>query len=117
MDNLELLGLAVTGLFAGWLNVMAGGGSLLTVPVMVLIGEDDFVVCGNELDCHDHAAVVASESQFYPPNTCPEVVVLEDTNHNANLHRNAPQVFALMQDWINRRIGSAGEPATEPCSG
>ncbi|MEO0997339.1 MAG: sulfite exporter TauE/SafE family protein [Pseudomonadota bacterium] len=30
--------LAATGLAAGWLNVMAGGGSLLTVPMMVFLG-------------------------------------------------------------------------------
>ena len=63
----------------------------LTVPVMVLIGEDDFVVCGGALDCTDHAAVIAHERAFYPATTCPEIVVLDDTNHNANLHRNAPQ--------------------------
>jgi len=89
----------------------------LTVPVMVLVGEDDFVVCGNKLDCNDHAAVIAHEQAFYPAATCPEVTVLDDTNHNANLHRNAPENFALMQDWINRRIGSAGNPPTQPCTG
>ncbi|NND54025.1 MAG: alpha/beta fold hydrolase, partial [Gammaproteobacteria bacterium] len=87
----------------------------LTVPVMVLVGEDDFVVCGGELDCADHEAVVAHETAFYPPETCPEIYVLDDTNHNANLHRNAPQAFALMQDWVTRRAGSAGAAPTEPC--
>jgi pimeloyl-ACP methyl ester carboxylesterase len=87
----------------------------LSVPVMVLIGEDDFVVCGNELDCKDHAAVVANELEYYPAAACPEIIVLDDTNHNANLHRNAPRSFVLMQDWIKRRVGSAGAPATEPC--
>ena len=89
----------------------------LTVPVMVLIGEDDFVVCGNALDCKDHAAVIAHETAFYPPETCPEVVVLDDTNHNANLHLDAQRNFGLMQDWINRRVGSAGQPASQPCAG
>ena len=30
--------LAVVGIVAGWMNVMAGGGSLLTIPVMVFMG-------------------------------------------------------------------------------
>lgn len=30
--------LAATGVVAGWMNVMAGGGSMLTVPVMILMG-------------------------------------------------------------------------------
>jgi len=38
MDYPALIGLAMVGIFAGWLNVMAGGGSLLTVPVMLFMG-------------------------------------------------------------------------------
>ena len=87
----------------------------LSVPVMVLIGENDFVVCGGDLDCTDHAAVVAHESAFYPAAACPEVYVLDDTNHNANLHLNAPEAFALMQDWVARRVGTAGAPPSDPC--
>lgn len=30
--------LTFVGIFAGWLNVMAGGGSLLTVPIMLFMG-------------------------------------------------------------------------------
>ena len=87
----------------------------LAVPVMVLVGEYDFVVCGGTLDCTDHAAVVDHETGFYPSATCPEVNVLDDTNHNTNLHRNAPEAFALMLDWVARRVGSAGAPPRQPC--
>jgi hypothetical protein len=34
----QILLLALVGVAAGWLNVMAGGGSLLTVPVMLFMG-------------------------------------------------------------------------------
>lgn len=34
----QVLLLAAVGVAAGWLNVMAGGGSLLTVPVMIFLG-------------------------------------------------------------------------------
>ncbi|MFN0022887.1 MAG: sulfite exporter TauE/SafE family protein [Parvularculaceae bacterium] len=34
----QLLVLAVAGFGSGWINVIAGGGSLLTVPVMVFMG-------------------------------------------------------------------------------
>lgn len=92
-----------------------GQSKQLTVPVMVLVGENDFVVCGGELDCTDHAAVIEHELTYYPATSCPEIFVLDDTNHNANLHLNAPEAFEMMQDWVNRRVGSAGRPATEPC--
>ena len=38
MDPLELTGLALIGVVAGWLNVMAGGGSLLTLPTLLFFG-------------------------------------------------------------------------------
>jgi pimeloyl-ACP methyl ester carboxylesterase len=88
----------------------------LTVPVMVLVGENDFVVCGGKLDCTDHAAVVANELAYYPQAVCPEINVVVDTSHNVNLHRNAPESFSIMQDWVSRRVGSAGNPPSEPCS-
>ncbi len=38
MDPLQLTLLAAVGVAAGFLNVMAGGGSLLTVPMMLFMG-------------------------------------------------------------------------------
>ncbi len=38
MGPLELTGLALIGVAAGWLNVMAGGGSLLTLPTLLFFG-------------------------------------------------------------------------------
>ena len=38
MEVWHLVLLAVTGCVAGFINVMAGGGSLLTMPVMVMMG-------------------------------------------------------------------------------
>ncbi len=87
----------------------------LRVPVFMLLGEDDFVVCGGDLDCSDYDAVLANEQPLFPPEACFELVVLEDTNHNANLHKNAPEAFALMLDWVARRVGSATEGPSQPC--
>lgn len=38
MDYSQLIILTSVGVVAGWLNVMAGGGSLLTVPIMLFMG-------------------------------------------------------------------------------
>ena len=38
MEGLALLGLAASGLVAGVINTLAGGGSFLTVPILVLLG-------------------------------------------------------------------------------
>ena len=87
----------------------------LTLPVLMIVGDEDFVVCGGELDCKDHDAVIANEAEYFPPEACLALTVLADTNHNANLHRNAPETFSLMLEWIAARVGSGGIPATDPC--
>jgi uncharacterized protein len=38
MDYLEILLIIATGIFAGFVNAVAGGGSLLTLPVLIFIG-------------------------------------------------------------------------------
>jgi uncharacterized membrane protein YfcA len=38
MEWWQILVLASVGVLAGWLNVMAGGGSLLTIPLMLFMG-------------------------------------------------------------------------------
>ena len=38
MELWQLALLTLLGIGSGWLNVMAGGGSLLTVPVMLFLG-------------------------------------------------------------------------------
>lgn len=38
MDLWQIFALALVGVLAGWLNVMAGGGSFLTIPVMLFMG-------------------------------------------------------------------------------
>lgn len=78
----------------------------ITDPVFILLGEYDFVVCGGDLDCTQHEATIKHEQQFYSEAACLEMVVLDDTNHNANLHRNAPDSFATILDWSNRLIGA-----------
>ena len=86
----------------------------LGVPTFTLVGEDDFVVCGGAVECTDHDRILDWESKFFPPQACHEMVVLENTNHNANLHLNAADSFRLILDWVERRVGTTGPP-TQPC--
>ncbi len=89
----------------------------IEVPVLQLIGDQDIVGCGGELDCTDSAAVMANEQQYFSDAACIETQVIEDTGHNLNLHRNAQSSFQTMLDWAARRVGAgASVPATEPCS-
>ncbi|MEO8223759.1 MAG: alpha/beta fold hydrolase [Gammaproteobacteria bacterium] len=90
----------------------------LTVPVLLVLGEDDFVVCGGDLDCRDHARTIAHEQAYFPVARNFEMVMLEHTNHDASLHRGAPATSALILDWIARRVSdlpaSRHQSATPP---
>ncbi len=46
MDIFQLLLLGLVGLVAGFVNILAGGGSLLTIPVMVFMGMPGAVANG-----------------------------------------------------------------------
>ncbi|MEO8443903.1 MAG: alpha/beta fold hydrolase [Gammaproteobacteria bacterium] len=76
----------------------------LTVPVLLVLGDDDFVVCGGALDCRDHARTIAHEQAYFPAARSFEMVMLAHTNHDASLHRGAPAASALILDWMARRV-------------
>lgn len=76
----------------------------LTAHVLQVLGEDDFVVCGGDLDCRDHDRTTAHERAFFPAAASYEMVMVERTGHDAALHRNAPATTALILDWIARRV-------------
>ena len=38
LELLDFAVLAITGFAAGWINVLAGGGSLLTMPMAIFLG-------------------------------------------------------------------------------
>lgn len=46
MDPLQLLLLLIVGTAAGFINVMAGGGSAITLPVLILLGLDSTLANG-----------------------------------------------------------------------
>ncbi len=86
----------------------------LKVPVFLLLGEDDFVVCGGQLNCREHAVAIAHEQAFFSPSACLEMIVLDDTGHDSALHLNAPQNFALILEWSARQasnLSSTSAPA------
>ena len=46
-DPVTFIILAVVGAVAGFLNVLAGGGSALTIPLMIFLGYDATVANGS----------------------------------------------------------------------
>lgn len=88
---------------------------LIDVPVLIMVGEHDVIVCGGNVDCSDRDSVRASEEPFFSEDACLEVEVIRNTGHVLSLHRNAPVAHARMLAWANRRVGKRPGPAPRPC--
>ncbi|MCP4198735.1 MAG: alpha/beta hydrolase [Proteobacteria bacterium] len=86
-------------------------------PVLILVGDDDIIGCSEEFDCRDHEMVETHEQGFFSPEACIETNVIEQTGHNLNLHLNAPESYAVINDWMERRIGIQPESSpSAPCA-
>ena len=84
------------------------------VPVLVVMGDFDTLFCAAP-SCTGSGSL-AIETAFYAPDACLETVVIPDTGHDINLHFEAPYAYALIQEWIGRRVGSDPRvPAPQPC--
>lgn len=85
----------------------------IEVPTLVINGDYDVIACDVPCTANDW---LAGEAALYPPETCAEVQIIPDAGHAVTLHRNAPDFFAAVQEWSDRRVGaSTKEPPPEPC--
>ena len=64
MSPLILAGLAGVGLFAGFVDAIAGGGGLLTVPALALAGLDPVLAVAWPFTIHD--AVLSAKDKAHP---------------------------------------------------
>jgi pimeloyl-ACP methyl ester carboxylesterase len=85
----------------------------IQVPTLVVTGDWDNIVC--DLPCSETGAL-DHEAALYPPEACVEVEIVPDAGHALTLHENAPDFFALVEDWSNRRVGADPRVAApQPC--
>lgn len=86
-DLLQLAILFVTGLFAGFINVMSAGGSMLSVPMLIFLGLDPNTANGTNriaiflqnvsgiLTFKSKGAIAAKESLFFAVWTIPGAIL------------------------------------------
>ena len=85
----------------------------IVVPTLVVVGDFDTIAC--DLPCSDTGSL-DNEASLYPAEACAEVEIIPDAGHALTLHRNAPDFFAVVKEWSDRRVGaSTKHPAPEPC--
>ena len=84
-------------------------------PVQVVVGQYDYLFCGNLVNCADKAAVQSFEEGVFSASACLETAVINDAGHDLNLHMNAKATYSQMLSWADRYVGSTADPAPEPC--
>lgn len=94
---------SLTGLlgFLGARGVAAGSNisNLVTVPVLVVNGQQDAIFCHDPavFNCADEVAVKANEVPYY---SNVEVHTIEGSGHDLTLHQSAGVSFKVINDWI-----------------
>lgn len=70
----------------------------IRIPVFLATGENDSIFCGPLTPCPDAKTVKDREQLFFSvPIT---TYVLPGAGHSVNLHRNAPALFAAVDQWL-----------------
>ncbi|RJQ75723.1 alpha/beta fold hydrolase [Pseudonocardiaceae bacterium YIM PH 21723] len=78
----------------------------ITVPVLVVIGDHDRLLCGSGA-CPGSATLQALEQRWYP-RTRVDAEVLRDTGHSLTVHRGLRQLIGVVLGW---RPGQQPVPA------
>lgn len=78
----------------------------IQVPVLVVVGQQDSFFCGvAATDCSSADSVQQTEAAFYAPQAQLQVVLIPDSGHDLNLHKNAPTWFAAATQWALAHVG------------
>jgi hypothetical protein len=70
-------------------------------PVLLIVGGSDALFCGHGLPCSTGRDICDREHGHFPSTTALAATVIGDTGHSLNLHRTAPEAFAVGNDWLN----------------
>jgi alpha-beta hydrolase superfamily lysophospholipase len=77
--------------------------SLITAPVLEMLGGDDTLFCGSDLDCSSSAALAAHDAPWYGAARSFTAIVIAHTGHNLALHPSAQESFDAYDDWVRNR--------------
>jgi pimeloyl-ACP methyl ester carboxylesterase len=81
------------------------------VPVLNVIGDFDILSC--QLPSCTASGSVAAEGSNYPADACYTQLIVPNSAHALNLHRNAPRWYRRAQRWVKRAIEGDGCAALE----
>ncbi|AZM45808.1 hypothetical protein DMB38_08160 [Streptomyces sp. WAC 06738] len=75
------------------------------VPVLLVVGEHDALFSSADVDfAATGEAVLAFEADFYAAESELEAHVIPGAGHSLNVHRNATDSYAIVRDWVDRKL-------------
>jgi pimeloyl-ACP methyl ester carboxylesterase len=82
-----------------------GISAQIMVPVLLVVGQQDSIVCGLlGTDCSSAATVRQAEMPYYSPHAQLQVAVIPNVGHDLNLHKAASLWFAAAIAWSYQYI-------------
>lgn len=95
---------ATSGEFATFADSLADDISAhIIAPVLVVVGQQDAIACGLlATNCSSAAAVQSAEAPYYCSQAQLQVAVIPGAGHDINLHKTAPDFFAVATAWMNQ---------------
>jgi pimeloyl-ACP methyl ester carboxylesterase len=78
----------------------------IVVPVLLLIGELDRVVCGNRINCSSRQSILAVEKAFYGPDACLQIEIARGSGHLLNLQRSPQGTYSTMLTWARKLVAA-----------
>jgi pimeloyl-ACP methyl ester carboxylesterase len=92
------------------LVLVNGISAQITVPVLLVMGQQDSIFCGlGATDCSSAASVLQSEVPYYSPQAQLQVIVAPNTGHDLNLHDkdllgNEPAWYEAAAAWADQYV-------------
>ena len=74
----------------------------ITLPTLLILGQEDRIYGGLALDGSNPANVLANEQPYYTSAASLDVRVTPGSGHDLALHPSAGDSFKAINDWINQ---------------
>lgn len=74
----------------------------ITAPVYMIMGENDFLYCGENIDCSDNSTFQNYEETYF--NSTVETELVKKAGHSLNLHKDSKKIFKSINDWIEDQV-------------
>jgi len=79
--------------------------SQITVPVLLIVGQQDAFYCGPEAcDCSTSNSVYQVESAYFSSAAKLQVRVIPNMGHDLNLHLSAPETYSIISGWALSQV-------------